>query len=101
MRTDHLKATAANIRARSELLLRCADFVQARCARFDCICWHDDGSVHVYDETDAKAEFGPFDWRHMWLTDGGADYYRKTIEGIEVTYQSRHAQVFLPSLPPL
>lgn len=97
--TDYLTAHVNALRQRAHLLLRCADFVEARCARFDCICWHDDGSVHVYDETDAKAEFGPLDWRHKWLTERGADYYGKTIEGIEVTYQIRNVQVFLPSLP--
>jgi tRNA isopentenyl-2-thiomethyl-A-37 hydroxylase MiaE len=80
-------------------MLRLADFIEARCERFGCLCAHDDASLHVYDESEAKAEFGPLGWRHMWTTESGADYYGKTVEEISVTYQSRHAQVFTPSLP--
>jgi len=84
---------------RAEVMTRLAEFIDARCQRFDCLCPHDDGSLHVYDEADAKAEFGALGWQHLYMTSSGLDYYGKTIGQTQITYQSRTPQVHTPSLP--
>ena len=101
MSQEYADQTAADCRRRAERMLHLANFVATRCARFYCLCVHDDGRIHVYDEADALAEFGTDGWSFLWTTDLGIDYIQKTVEGITVTFQRRTPHAFPPSLPPL
>lgn len=101
MSQQNADSVAADCRRRAERMLHLASFIEARCERFLCLCAHDDGHLHVYDEEPAKAEFGADGWEFIRPSGDGKDYYGKTVEGVPVSFwiPSAPHHAFVPMLP--
>lgn len=62
------------------------DFIAARCRNISLVCPHINmgygSALHLYNEHEAKAVFGP----EGWVVEHSGRYAEKAVDGIKLTY---------------
>ena len=91
---------AEDCRRQAARISLAADFIEARCGDFFCVCAHDDGHVHLYNGEQCMAEFGAEGWEVQYVH-RGEERVGKWVDGVNLTFNRPVQHAFTPQLPAL